>query len=202
MRRFYIYVLSFAVQTQAMCESIPAASIPPGKRRAFVARWVSGVGHLAVNSVPSPGHLQTAKNLIRNIVSQFPTTLRLKSLKHHHFGIRRAFIDHKRIIKSIKPFALSLFNRSDSFSDLFYEVLLNWNSCVYQKMATNVFVYWSDGLGGRVFDHHSWNRGRGIWKQQLLAGPGIWPIFSKVRGLPGVCSGGGGCSRLELTRTF
>ena len=28
-------------------------------------------------------------------------------------------------------------------------------------MATYIFVYWSDGLGGRAFDRHSRNRGAG-----------------------------------------
>ena len=73
-----------------------------------------------------PGHLQTEKkNLPRNIMSSFPTALRVKGFKDRHFGIRRTFIDHKRPIKPIKPFALSLFNRSDSFCDLFYAVLLS-----------------------------------------------------------------------------
>ena len=39
--------------------------------------------------------------------------------------------------------------------------------------------------------------GPGICQQKLPAGPDIWRIFSKFRGLPE----GGGCSRLELTRT-
>ena len=41
------------------------------------------------------------------------------------------------------------------------------------KMVTNNFVYWSDGLEGRAFDHHSRNGGRGICQQKLPAGPGI-----------------------------
>ena len=28
-------------------------------------------------------------------------------------------------------------------------------------MATNIFVYWSDGLGVQAFDHHSRNGGGG-----------------------------------------
>ena len=47
-------------------------------------------------------------------------------------------------------------------------------------MATNNFVYWSDGLEGRTFDHHRRNGGRGICQQKLPAGPGIWTIFSKL----------------------
>ena len=114
----------------------------------------------------------------------------------------RPFIDHKRPIKVIETFALSFFSRSDSFRDLFYAFLLSWNSCVYKNMATNNFVYWSDGLEGRAFDHHRRNGGRGICQQKLPAGPGIWMIFSNVRGMPGGLPwGGGGCSRLELTRT-
>ena len=46
-------------------------------------------------------------------------------------------------------------------------------------------VYWSDGLGGREFDHQSRNGEWGICQRKLPAGPGIWPIFSNNRGLPG-----------------
>ena len=48
-----------------------------------------------------------------------------------------------------------------------------------------IFVYWWEGLGGRAFDHHSRNGGRGICQQKLPAGPGICPIVSNTRGLPG-----------------
>ena len=34
-------------------------------------------------------------------------------------------------------------------------------------MATNIFVDWSDGLEGRVFDNHSRNGGQGICQQKL-----------------------------------
>ena len=51
-------------------------------------------------------------------------------------------------------------------------------------MATNIFVYWSDGLGDQAFDHHSRNEGRGNCQQKLPAGPGICPIFSNAQGLP------------------
>ena len=53
-------------------------------------------------------------------------------------------------------------------------------------MATNIFVFWSDGLGGggrRAFDHHNRNGGRGICQQKLPAGPSIFQFF--FQGLPG-----------------
>ena len=87
-----------------------------------------GIWNLMVSPL---GHFQTTKNLFRNILSSFPTALRVKGFKHGHFGIRRAFIDHKRLIKAIKPFALSIFSRSDSLRDLFHAVLLSWNSYFY-----------------------------------------------------------------------
>ena len=37
-------------------------------------------------------------------------------------------------------------------------------------------------LGGRAFDHHRRNGGRGICQQKLPAGPGIWTIFLNARG--------------------
>ena len=61
-------------------------------------------------------------------------------------------------------------------------------------MATNFFVYWSDRLRGRAFHHHSKNGGLGICQQKLPAGPGICPIFSKARGLPGRGGGRWRCS--------
>ena len=54
-------------------------------------------------------------------------------------------------------------------------------------MATNSFVYWSDGLGGRAFDHHSRNGGHGICQQKMPATPGISPFFQML----GVCPGPG-----------
>ena len=91
-----------------------------------------GAEHLAIYIMSQPpGHLQTTKNLLCNILSSFLMALRVKGFKHHHFGIRRASIDHKRPIKSIKPFPLSLFSRNNSFWYLFYAVLLRWSSCVY-----------------------------------------------------------------------
>ena len=51
-RAFVVQSLLLCV-TLVMCESIPAASIPPGKPRSFVARWVPEAEHLTVNSVPA-----------------------------------------------------------------------------------------------------------------------------------------------------
>ena len=168
------------VRVNSSCEHSPRAN--PDHLMHDESR---GPGHLVFNSVPGPREFANKKkNLLRNIMSSIPTALRVKGFKHRHFGIRRAFIDHKRHTKPIKPFALSLFSRSNSFYDLFYAVLLSWNSYVYWKMATNIFVYWSDGLGDQAFDHHSRNEGRGNCQQKLPAGPGICPIFSNAQGLP------------------
>ena len=89
----------------------------------------TGIWQLIVSR--SPGHLQTTTDLFRNILSSFPTALRVKGFKQSFWSRWRAFIDHKRPIKAIEPFALSFFSQSDSFRDLFYAVLLNWNSYVY-----------------------------------------------------------------------
>ena len=65
-------------------------------------------------------------------------------------------------------------------------------------MATNIFVYWSDGLGGGAFDHHSRNGGRGICHATKIAcRAGHLSSFFKRLGFAR-----GGCSRLELTRTL
>ena len=174
---------------------------PPGQTPDIWSWWVPWAGHLAVNSVPAPrAFANIKKNLLRNILSSFPTALaQSQGFQTPSFWNKRAFIDqHKTPIKALKPFALCLFRRNDSFRDLFYAVLLSWNSYVYYKMANVIFVYWSNGLGaGHQFGYHSRNEGRGICQQKLTAGPGIWIFFSSARGLPG-----GGCSRLELTRTL
>ena len=99
------------------------SSRPRASPRAFDARWVTGAGHLAVNGVPVPrAFANNNKNLLRNILSSFPTAQIVKGFKHCPIlEKRRVFIDHKRPTKAIKPFALSLFNRSDSFHDLFMQ---------------------------------------------------------------------------------
>ena len=67
------------------------------------------------------------QNLLRNILSSFPTGLRVKTSNSETplFWNKKTFIEHERPIKAIKPFALSLFSRIDSFRDLFYAVLLS-----------------------------------------------------------------------------
>ena len=89
-------------------------------------KQATGAGHLEFNSVPPPGHLQTTKSLLRNILSLFLKMLKVRSFKHRHFGIRRSFINHKRPIKAIKPFALSFLSRMDSIRNLFGAVLLSF----------------------------------------------------------------------------
>ena len=170
-----------------MCESVPAASIPPGQTPGI---WCMinpmGQAFQIFDNVRAPRHLQTTKNLLSNNRSSFLTALWVKGFKHHHFLIR-AFIVHKCLTKAMKPFVLSFFSQSDSFHDLFYAVLLSWNSYFYHKIATNILVYiWSDGLWGQAFDHHGRNRERGICQQKMPAGLGIWPIFQMHR----VCLGG------------
>ena len=58
-------------------------------------------------------------------------------------------------------------------------------------------MYWSDGLGGRAFDHRS-RRGAEHLPTKIARMAGHLTISSNARGLPG----GGGCSRLELTDTL
>ena len=118
-----------------------------------------GVWQLIVSRAPS--HLQTKKILLQPYVVISDGAQSRVSNMDRHFRIRRAFIDHKRHVKPIKSFALSSFSWSDPFCDLFYAVLLSWNSYVYCKMTINIFVY----------------RGRGICQQKWPAGPGIFQFF-------------------------
>ena len=80
-----------------------------------------------------PGICKQQQNLLRNILSSFPTELRVKGFKYRHFGIRRAFIDHKRPKKGNKAICCVFFqfSWSDSFRDLFYAVLSIELSYVY-----------------------------------------------------------------------
>ena len=68
------------------------------------------------------------------------------------------------------------------------------------KMATNIFVYWSDGLG----------RGGGHFSVIVGTGGGTFAnescpqcrAFDQFFPMPGALPGEEGCSRLELTRTL
>ena len=105
------------------------------------------------------------------------------------------------IKRLIKPFALSFFQSEWLISWPVLCISIKLNQICLLKMTTNSFVYWSDGLGGRAFDHQSRNEGPGIYQQKLAAGPGIWIFFQMLGVCPGVCPEGG-CSRLELPRTL
>ena len=56
-------------------------------------------------------------------------------------------------------------------------------------------VGWTGGVYLTIVEE----RGQGICQLKFPAGPGIWPIFSNARDLPGRFTGGG-YLRLELTR--
>ena len=111
--------------------------------------------------------------LEHNILSSFATVLSAQCYVKTRLSNtiflelkRRAFIDHKTVTKAIKPFALSFFfNRSDSFRDLFYAVLLSWKSYFYLKIWQLIILYigrMDCGAAGRPFDNHSRNEGEGI----------------------------------------
>ena len=78
-----------------MCESIPAASIPPPGQTPDICCTMSPGGRWQLIVSRPPGHLQTTKNLFRNILSPFPTAFRIKGFKNQalSFWSRwRAFI--------------------------------------------------------------------------------------------------------------
>ena len=117
-----------------MCESISTARIPQGNPKHLSHDDSRGPGNWQLIVSQPPGHLQTTTNLFCNIRCHFQrhSESRVSSSQTLSFLSRwRAFIDHKRPIKAIEPFALSFFSQSDSFCDLFYAVLLSWNSYVY-----------------------------------------------------------------------
>ena len=64
------------VRVNSSREHLPRAN--PGHLLHVESR---GAGYLAVDSVPAPGHLQTIKNVFRNILSPFPTAFRSKGFK-------------------------------------------------------------------------------------------------------------------------
>ena len=149
---FLLDRLSFVSETNVRVNS--SHEHPPGKPRAFDVRWVSGAGHLAVNSVPAPRAFaisyQITKYSLRNTMSSFPTTLRVKGFKHRHFGIRRTFIDHRRPIKRKQPFALSLFNRLTHFVTCFMPFYWAETVVFINPRTTKLFAVtsyqWGEGV--------------------------------------------------------
>ena len=184
-----------------MCESIPAARIPSWQFPGICCSM--GPGDRVFDSYLSrpPGHLQTMKNLFRNILWSFPTASesRVSSSQALSFGSNwRTYIDHKRPVKAIKSSALSFFSQSNSVRELFYAVLLSWNSHVYWKWQL-IILY---------IDQMDWGAGHltiivgkgGYLPTKTARRAGHLNIFFQMpRVCPGVCQGG--CSRLELTRT-
>ena len=122
-------------------ESIPAREHSPPRQTPCIWCTTSpgGAGYLAVNSVSGlPGHLQTKITCFVILCRHFRWRSESRGFKHRHFGIRRTFIDHKRHIKPIKPFALSYSVLSvgvtHSLCDLFYAVLLTLKQlCLIKK---------------------------------------------------------------------
>ena len=85
-----------------MCESIPATSILPRTNPGHLLHESRRPGIWKLIMFRPPGHLQTTKKLACNILSLFPTGLRVKGFRHRRFEMRRSFIDHKRRV-SVKP---------------------------------------------------------------------------------------------------
>ena len=88
-----------------MCESIPTASIPPGKPRANPGylfhdeSWGPGISQLIVSR--SPGHLQTTTKLFRNrpvVISHGAQSQGCQAVKHCHFGVGE---EHLSTIKDL-----------------------------------------------------------------------------------------------------
>ena len=74
---------------------------PPGKPRAFVARWVPGAGHLAVHSVPVPRAFANNKNLAKYhpvAISEGVQSQGFQAVKHCHFGVGE---EHLSTIKDL-----------------------------------------------------------------------------------------------------
>ena len=184
-----------------MCKSNPAASNPPR----------ANPGHLLHDESRGPGIWQLIVPAPRTYannkkhVSKHPVAIsdgaqnrsRVSSSDALSFWSRwRAFIDHKRPIKAKEKHVLCFFSRSDSFRNLFYAVLLNWNSYVYYKWQL-IILY---------IDRMDWGAGH----LTIIVGTGGGAFankncpqdraFEHFFQMPGVCLGG--CSRLELTRTL
>ena len=131
----------------------------------------------------APGHLQTTKNLLCNILSSFPMVLGTKGFKHCHFGI----LEPWKTYKSNKTICFSLFSVGVTYFVTCF-MKFYWAETVifikkWQLHVIFLCIGWMD-RGGQAFDHHSRNGGQGIGQQKLPVGPGIWPIFSNFQGLP------------------
>ena len=98
------------------------------------------------------------------------------------FWNKRVFIDHKTPIKAIKPFSLSFFSRSDSYSSIELKQL-----CLLKngKQYFCIVVGWT---GGRAFGHHSRNGGGAFANKNCPQGRAFDNFFK----CPGFARGGGG----------
>ena len=54
-----------------------------------------------------------------------------------------------------------------------------------KKWQSNISVYWSDGLRGQAFDHHSRNGGRAFANQNCLQGQAFDQFFQILGGMVG-----------------
>ena len=85
-----------------MCESIPVASITPRANPGHLRHDESrgqGIWQLIVSR--PPGHLQTTKNLFRNILSLFSDgaqSQEFEAVKHRYFGVSE---EHLSTIKDL-----------------------------------------------------------------------------------------------------
>ena len=64
-------------------------------------------------------------------------------------------------------------------------------------MATNIFIYWSDGLGGQAFDHHNRNGGGGHLPTEIDHRAGHLSNFFKC---PGYMYAWSGCPQHTGTK--
>ena len=146
-----------------------------------------GIWQLIVSQ--PPGHFQTTKNVLRNILSSFPTVLRVKGFKHHHFGIK----EHLSTIKLLQQQKKNIcFVVVQSEGLILWPILccsIKLKQLCLLKVASNIFVYWLDGLGAGYLTIVVGMGGQGICQQKLPAGPGIWQIFQVLWVCPEVCRG-------------
>ena len=186
----WVFLGCLLFSSSLICESIPAASIPPSPPNPghLIQDESRGVGIWQLIVSRPPMHLQTTKNFLHCILSLFPTALRSLQLSLVKQFQTPLFWnnDHKRPIKTIKTIC---------FVFIWSQCPISWpyplrDHMTFQVRLMNILyiVHWSDKLGGPgSWPSYLGTGGRGICQRKLPAELGIWPIFSTAQG--GGCCG-------------
>ena len=96
---FTIECIQQFIQLCIMCESIPDASIPPGQTPGTWYTMSPRGEHLTIEYWLPPGIFKQRNTCYVTLCRHLQRRSEVKGFKHQYFGIKRVFINHKRLIK-------------------------------------------------------------------------------------------------------